>query len=348
MKKNIILLSFFLCILQGIYAQNSIKDVIRRFDEKLGSSSIPSAETVIGHIYFAETETNGTVATWMKDEIAKAAVKTRRIKIVLDSLKTTQIEAKTRSLPPQIKKSTYKKKYTISGKYIENKAKGVVSLTLRLEVSDGNKTEIVASETAIIPVSELSDYGLTLYPQNIERVKTIEKDFDTAFLSLEQNNSTETALEKKDVNMRREEITQAIRIKATMLDRENNVVDTLHPGDIVKFLVDTNIDAYVRILGIDAEGNSFWLPIKNNFIPANTVRTFSDDNTVDYQVVDGVFGAEHLFIYASTQEEGLPTEFGNSRYHSSLIADAARGMVAVKKNEKLITGVFKIAYTVEP
>lgn len=344
-----------LCVaVTGLFSEMSIKDVIRQFDEKLGTSSIPSAETVIGHIYFAETETNGTVATWMKDEIAKAAVKTRRIKIVSSTLEMVQLETKTRGLPSSMKKSasSYKKKYIITGKYIENKAKDVLSLTLRLEVSDGNKTEIVASETAIIPASELSDYGLTLYPENISQVESIKKDFDKAKTIIEVSSlsfeNTNNSPQKTSTNDKKTD--NPIQITAFMLDAKSNVVDTLHPGDVVKFLVATDKDAYVKIMGIDANGDTFWLPIKDNFIKANIVRTFPDDNTIDYQVVDGVFGAEHLFIYASTQEEELPSEFENSKYHPSLITNVARGMIAVKKNEnkELINGVFKIGYTVVP
>ena len=363
----------FCIVVNGLFGETSIKDVVHRFDEKLAQHSIPSAEVVIGSINFGETETNGTAAAWMKDEIAKAAVKMRRIKIVRETLKTVQLETKTRGLVAMMKKpkSAYKKKYVISGKYIENKAKGIVSLMLYLEVSEGEKTELFASDTAIIQTSELTDYGLTLYPQNIEEVKTIEKDFEAAETILEgepaseksmvkdseseskitsnsTTSKTEMTEEKMDSSKTEIKAEEAVQITAYMLDKKNNVVDTLHPGDVVKFLVGTDKDAYVRIMGIDAEGNSFWLPIKNNFIKANTVRTFPDDNTLDYQVVDGVFGAEHLFIYASTTEDGLPNEEGEVKYHPSLIANTTRGITAVKKNEKLTTGVFKIAYTVVP
>lgn len=385
MKRKIVLLTIILFAVQSIFAQTSIKDVLSRFDEKLAQHSIPSAEVMIGSINFGETETNGTAAAWMKDEIAKAAVKMRRIKIVRETLKTVQLETKTRGLVAMMKKpkTAYKKKYTITGKYIENKAKGIVSLTLYLELSEGDKVELFASETATIQSSELLDYGLTLYPQNIEEVKAIEKDFEEAETILESETpSTENAIAKDSVTETKKDMSatedgrtktnnrseaeskkletdevveteelkteNTVQITAYMLDKKNNVVDTLHPGDVVKFLVATDKDAYVRIMGIDAEGNTFWLPIKNNFIKANTVRTFPDDNTLDYQVVDGVFGAEHLFIYAATDKAWLPDETSEQKYHPSLITSTTRGIVAVKKNENITTGVFKIAYTVVP
>ena len=376
----------------GLFAELSIKDIIKRFDEKLARNSIPKAEVVIGSINFGETETHGSAAGWMKKEIEEAAGKVRRIKIVRDSLKRVQSETKTRGLVAMMKKpkSALKKKYTISGTYIENKTKGVVSLTLYLEISEGEKTEVFATETATIPSSEFADYGLSLYPENIKEVESIEKDFEAAEAILEtapltekvseesektesvnnskesstkentnKDNSTVTSNNEKDEKEETAppakkaenesiEKAEAIQITAYMLDKKNNVVDTLRPGDVVKFLIGVDKDVYIRIMGIDANGNTFWLPIKDDFIAANTVRTFPDDNTLDYQVVDGVFGAEHLFIYASTSKEGLPTETGEAKYHPSLIASTTRGITAVKKSENISTGVFKIAYTVVP
>lgn len=357
--KKLFFVSMLCMAMSGLFAEMSIKDVLHRFDEQLARNSIPKAEVVIGSIHFGQTETHGSVASWMKDEITKAAVKTRRIKVVRNTLKTIQTETKTRGMPDGNKKlqSAINKKYIITGRYIENKATGEVNLTLYFEISEGDKIEILATETAIIQSSELSDYGLTLYPENFEETKAIEKDFETAEVMLEKKVGNDKKNEEKkspvkSVKTSKEEVgkNQAVQITAFMLDAKNNVVDTLHPGDVVKFLVATDKDAYVKIMGIDANGDTFWLPIKDNFIHAYDVRTFPDGNTIDYQVVDGVFGAEHLFIYASTQEEGLPSEFENSKYHPSLITNVARGMIAVKKNEnkELINGVFKIGYTVVP
>ena len=354
--KKIFCVALLCVVVTGLFAELSIKDIIKRFDEKLARNGIPKAEVVIGSINFGATETHGSASGWMKKEIEQAAVKMRRIKIIRDNLKAVQAETKTRGYigSPKGAKSALKRKYTICGTYIENKAEGVVSLTLYLEITEGEKTEIFAAETATIPTSQLSNYGLSLYPENIEEVGNIEKDFEVSKSILKDNASTQkagkeskaTTIEKaKDESI---ESSEKIQITAYMLDQKNNVVDTLRPGDIVKFLIGVDKDVYIKIMGIDANGNTFWLPIKNNFIKANTVGTFPDDNTVDYQVVDGVFGAEHLFIYASTAKEGLPSETGYAKYHPALISNIARGITTVLKNENLITGVFKIGYTVVP
>ena len=146
--KKIFVITLLCVAVTGLFAEMSIKDVLRRFDEQLARNSIPKAEVVIGSIHFGQTETHGSVASWMKDEITKAAVKMRRIKIIRESLKTVQSETKTRGMVMAKKKpqSAIKKKYTITGKYIENKTKGEVSLTLYLEISEGDRTEILATE----------------------------------------------------------------------------------------------------------------------------------------------------------------------------------------------------------
>jgi len=370
MKKIFVVLLLSMAV-SSLFAEKSIEDVMRSFNEKLARNGIPKAEVVIGSIHFGETETHGSVAGWMKDEITKAAVKMRRINVIRDTLKAVKAEVKTRGMVDGQKKpqSALKKKYIISGKYIENKAKGVVSLTLYLEISEGDTTEIFAAETAIIQSSELEDRELTLFPENIEQVKNIEQDCKTA-VSLEKKTNSSKQSEDKETsfsnvsqtkNERQErqkeasikekivqEMPQAVQITAFMLDKKNNLVDTLHPGDTVNFLVSTNKDAYIKIMGIDAKGSTFWLPIKDNFIKANIVRTFPDDNTIDYQVVDGVFGAEHLLIYAATSKEGLPAETKEEQYYPGLITNTTRGIEGVKKNENFTTGVFKISYTVLP
>ena len=396
----------------ALYAQKSIGEVIKRFDERLSQRNIPTAEIAVGGIYFGESGTNGTAAGWMKDEIAKAAVTSRHIKLVRPSLSDVQAAqaVKSRGLPSGMtaaKAGSSKKKYTLTGKYIENKAKGLVNLTLNLEVTENGETVLFASDTAVIPTAELAEYDLTLYPPNISQAEAIAKDFAKAESFLESKadaggkSRTLAAVQKQpqeaapatDTEMQTDDAARAeggsmtaqadasaaqndenngdaeksavqspktaapaslkkengaVQITAAMLDSENCLVDTLHPGDTVKFMVSTNQDSFIRIMGIDANGNTFWLPVKDNFMPAEAVRTFPDDEDTDYQVVDGVYGAEHLFIYAATDKSQLPDETSERKYRPSLITNTTRGITGVKKHKKLTTGVFKISYTVEP
>ncbi len=396
----------------ALYAQKSIGEVIKRFDERLSQRNILTAEIAVGGIYFGESGTNGTAAGWMKDEIAKAAVTSRHIKLVRPSLSDVQAAqaVKLRGLPSGMtaaKAVSSKKKYTLTGKYIENKTKGLVNLTLNLEVTENGETVLFASDTAVIPTAELADYDLTLYPPNISQAEAIAKDFAKAESILESKadaggkSRTLAAVQKQpqeaapatDTKMQADDAARAegssmtaqsdapaaqndensgdaeksavqspktaapasskkengaVQITAAMLDSENCLADTLHPGDTVKFMVSTNQDSFIRIMGIDANGNTFWLPVKDNFMPADAVRTFPDDEDTDYQVVDGVYGAEHLFIYAATEKSQLPDETSEQKYRPSLITSTTRGITGVKKHKKLTTGVFKISYTVEP
>ena len=396
----------------ALYAQKSIGDVIKRFDERLSQRNILTAEIAVGGIYFGESGTNGTAAGWMKDEIAKAAVTSRHIKLVRPSLSDVQAAqaVKSRGLPSGMtaaKAVSSKKKYTLTGKYIENKAKGLVNLTLNLEVTENGETVLFDSDSAVIPTAELAEYDLTLYPPNIAQAEAIAKDFAKAESILESKadaggkSRTLAAVQKQpqeaapatDTKMQADDAARAedssmtaqsdapaaqdgensgdaeksavqspktaapasskkengaVQITAAMLDSENCLADTLHPGDTVKFMVSTNQDSFIRIMGIDANGNTFWLPVKDNFMPADVVRTFPDDEDTDYQVVDGVYGAEHLFIYAATDKTQLPDETSERKYRPSLITNTTRGITGVKKHKKLTTGVFKISYTVEP
>lgn len=190
MKKKLISTVLALCAAGALYAEKSIGEVIKRFDERLSQRNIPTAEISVGGIYFGDSGTNGTAASWMKDEIAKAAVNSRHIKLVRPTLSDMQEAAavKSRGLPSGMtaaKAGSSKKKYTLTGKYIENKAKGLVNLTLNLEVTENGETVLFASDTAVIPTAELAEYDLTLYPPNISQAEAIAKDFAKAESFLE-------------------------------------------------------------------------------------------------------------------------------------------------------------------
>lgn len=137
-------------------------------------------------------------------------------------------------------------------------------------------------------------------------------------------------------------------ITAAMLDSEGNLVNMLYPNDIVKFMISGEKDSYIAILCIDANGDKNWLPVENNFIRAGEVRTFPDLKGTVFKVVDGVYGAEQILIYASTSEKGLPEQTSTGKYARNDIQKITRGIMAVKQSsaENYETSVFKITYTV--
>ena len=140
----------------------------------------------------------------------------------------------------------------------------------------------------------------------------------------------------------------SFRIKACMLDEHNKQVDILHPNDIVRFKVSTEKDAYIALLCIDANGDKNWLPVRDNFMRAGEVKVFPDIAGQVYKVVDGVYGAEQILVYASTSPAGLPAQDSGGTYTRGDIQQVSRGIIAVKQQsaEQYETNVYKITYTV--
>ena len=334
-------------VISALSAQQSIETVLRKFDGAISQAAIPKAHVSIGFISYAETDTSGTVVPWMQSEIKKAAAKMRRINLIqskaLPPQEQTGIATRGASFGKQRTIAAKDRKYILTGRYYENTSAGVVELTLELSSTDG---KLLASETAVIPITEITDRNLTLYPENLAQAEAIKEEFTQAAAEVQSAPpAAATKTPQKTASSPAAAKSGTIDITAVMLDPDNNLVDILYPGDTVKFLVSTGKDAYIAIMGIDANGKQYSLPVKDNFLKADMPRTFPDDD-VDYQVVDGVFGSEHLFIYAASTPEGLPKPVSEGAYQPNTVLNAARGMVAVAKQKKLETGVFVIPYTV--
>lgn len=333
MKKYFSLV-FFMILAVSTFAQNSISDGIRRFDNVLFEKQIQRAETAIGFIYYSDSETCGSVVPWIKNEIKRAAAKTMRIKIIDTSSLSSegQIVAIRGVFFGQMKKSSEQKKYIISGTYFPN----VENLELFLDLKD-SAGELVASEKIIIPMSEIKSLNLTLFPKNSMQANQISKDFEDSFLYRPKERLGLPFITKPNY-----------LITAAMLDRNDNLVNMLYPDDIVKFMISVEKDSYIAILCIDANGDKNWLPVAYNFIRAGEVRTFPDLKDTVFKVVDGVYGAEQILIYASTSEKGLPEQTSTGKYARNDIQKITRGITAVKQSsaENYETSVFKITYTV--
>lgn len=142
----------------------------------------------------------------------------------------------------------------------------------------------------------------------------------------------------------------SFRIKVSMLDEHNKQVDILHPNDIVRFMISTQKDSYIALLCIDANGDKNWLPIQNNFIHAGEVKVFPDIVGHVFKVVDGVYGAEQILVYASTSPAGLPAQDSGGTYSRGDIQQTSRSIMAVKQQsaEQYETNIYKITYTVMP
>lgn len=334
MKKYFSFVFLFMILAVSTFAQNSISDGIRRFDNVLFEKQIQRAETAIGFVYYSDSETCGSVVPWIKNEIKRAAARTMRIKIIdTSSLSSEGQIVATRGVSfGQMKKSSEQKKYIISGTYFSN----AENLELFLDLKDSTG-ELVASEKILIPMSEIKSLNLTLFPKNSMQANQISKDFEDSFLYRVKERSGLIAITKPDY-----------LITAAMLDSEDNLVNMLYPNDIVKFMISVEKDSYIAILCIDANGDKNWLPVAYNFIRAGEVRTFPDLKDTVFKVVDGVYGAEQILIYASTSEKGLPKQTSTGRYARNDIQKITRGITALKQSsaENYETSVFKITYTV--
>lgn len=322
----------------------SIADVVRAFDTAMFDSAVSRADTAIGFINYGDTGTCGSVAPWIQAEIKKAAASTRRISIVDSSAVVPEAKTVVATRGAVGKFSSAKKtgarSFVLSGTYYENGEN--LELFLSLQTEDGR---VVTSETALIPLSEINNRKLTLYPQNKERVQQINRDFDSA--QSQQNEKTSVSAKSVHQNLSMPQTT-SLRIAAAMLDEQNNLVDILHPNDTVRFMISTEKDAYIALLCIDANGDKNWLPVANNFMRAGEVRIFPDSGNYVFKVVDGVYGAEQILVYASTSPSGLPEQDSGGTYRRGDIQQTVRGIMAVKQQSgaQYETSVFKITYTV--
>lgn len=328
MKKIFLFLAAFLCT--AAFAENSIKDALKIFDaEQIGETR---ARVTIGAITYQDSDISGSISEYIEGEIRTAIEETRRLELVDSSQSGDQIQTvvATRGMNMGLvakKKSSGDNEFVIQGSYAE---KGNdVELTLTMLNKNGVK---VRSVDALIPASEIIKNRLELFPGNIITAKEIEEDF---------------------ANAQKETSDGAIKISASMIDANGNLVRILRPGDRVRFSVQTDRDAYIAIQGIDATGDMYWLPVEDNFIPRGQKRIFPDGDMA-FQVMDGIYGAESIVIHACATKEGLDAQvvFEEGTYRKGRIT-ATRGLKAVAggaaKNagaKGAANGMFKISYTV--
>lgn len=348
--KKIVLIIFMFFIQVFLFAQEqTIENVIKNFDTKIFNSASSNAEISIGFISYGDSETCGSVVPWFQSQIKQAVSKTRRLTVITSSdLKPEeQTIVATRGAFGGVAaaKNTGTRKYILNGTYY----KVGNNVELILELYD-MENKLFASETAIIPMSVIQDRKLSLYPQNIELAEQVQEDFTNAESEIEKANNNETISMENNQQEFKSKGNNSTVITAAMLDVEYNLVNILFPQDIVQFMISTNKDSYIALLCIDANGMKSWLPIENNFIPAGEVRTFPDIANTVFKVVDGVYGAEQILVYASSSPKGLPNQQSNSSYAKNDIQLITRGIMAVTQDdsEEYETSVFKITYTVLP
>ena len=138
-----------------------------------------------------------------------------------------------------------------------------------------------------------------------------------------------------------------IDLLGSMLDANGNPVSKLRPNDIVKFKVLADADCYLAILSIDANGAKAWIPMNNNFLEAGKQRVFPDLSGRVLRIADdGVFGKEHVIIYACSNKEGLPSKAASGKYSNEDLHAIMRRQQAARKSPDQAFGVAKITYEI--
>ncbi len=331
--------------LASLCMAQSIADAVRAFDTAVFNSSGSRADTAIGFVTYEDTGACGSVGPWIQAELKRAAASTRRISVVDSSSVglTAKTVVATRGVSGNLSsaKKNGARSFVLSGTYYENGEN--LELFLSLHTDDGR---LFASETALIPLSEIKRRRLSLYPENNVLAKQVQEDFAA---SQEQDSSSPASSNKTpDISAPSIQKKSNCVITAAMLDAQDNLVNILHPNDTVRFLICTSLDSYIALLSIDANGDKNWLPLNNNFLQADEVYTFPDIPNQVYKVVDGVYGAEQILVYASTSPAGLPEQNSGGTYRRGDIQQTTRGIMAVKEQSagSYETSVFKITYTV--
>jgi len=330
MKKSLICLLLinltFFC-----FSLSPLAEGLKSFDSDLAKAGIKRAETTIGFITYSETDSCGSIVPYLQKQIKEAANECQRIQIV-DSVELDESEQSLVATRGIYKVNSVdddgaaNSKFVLNGRYSE-KGKDV-ELRLELFKTSG---DLFSSIYITIPASVIKENNLTLYPVNRDLSQMIQKDFEA---------STTGAIGiSKDASK--------IRLIAAMMDKHGNMVNMLKPNDIVKFKIRCDTDCYISILCIDANGVKQWLPINNQFMEAGTSRYFPDFKGQVLKVADdGVFGAEQIIIYASTEKSGLPPTVSEGKYNSQDLQAIMRNQRNVRQNANFKSGNFKITYTI--
>ena len=348
MKRKVLLVLVLLSAISAFAFDNSVEEVMQGLDEVVEGYGYEEALVTIGFITYQDSNTCGTIVPYIQERIKKASENLQHIKIV----KTTELSEyeqsgiATRGLGRGIgddDSNQNQKKLILDGRYTTDDGHILFMLTLR-------DVENEFWEYAAVWVSFEEAKGYTLYPENIELAETVQEDFNES-TQIESTDSTDTTVstdtKEKTSEVNNNTSASRITLAASMLNSSGELVNILHPNDIVRFKITADFDCYIAILGIDANGEKTWIPTTSNFMEANTPRYFPDISGSVLRVAnDGVFGAEQVVIYASTSKDGLPSKGDNGKYTSQDLHMIMKNQQNARKNKDNKTGTFKITYTI--
>ena len=344
MKRKVLLVLVLLSAISAFALDNSVEEVMQGLDEVVEGYGYEEALVTIGFITYQDSNTCGTIVPYIQERIKKASENLQHIKIV----KTTELSEyeqsgiATRGLGRGIgddNSTSKQKKLILDGTYTPDS--GHILFQLTLHDVENEFWEFAASWVTLEEVT-----GYTLYPTNIKLAETVQEDFNEI---TNQTDTTDSNQNNNQNNSQKQNTKTAgrINLSASMLDSNGELVNILHPNDVVRFKITADFDCYIAILCIDANGVKTWLPTISNFMEANVSRLFPDISGAVLRVAnDGVFGAEQVVIYASTGKEGLPSQGDNGKYTSQDLHMIMKNQQNARKDKNNKTGTFKITYTI--
>ncbi|MGN0729976.1 DUF4384 domain-containing protein [Treponema sp.] len=97
-----------------------------------------------------------------------------------------------------------------------------------------------------------------------------------------------------------------LSIEVSMINEDGESISVVHPGDLIRFKVFSNKNAYLAILCVDAKNNEEWLPLEENYIRSGETRIFPDIPGAVLRVQEGIFGSEQIKVFACTEKSDLP------------------------------------------
>lgn len=344
MKRKVLLVLVLLSAISAFALDNSVEEVMQGLDEVVEGYGYEEALVTIGFITYQDSNTCGTIVPYIQERIKKASENLQHIKIVktTDLSEYEQSGIATRGLGRGIgddNSTSKQKKLILDGTYTPESGHILFQLTLHDVENDFWEYAAIW-----VTLEEAADY--TLYPTNIKLAETVQEDFN------EITNQTDTTDSNQNNNQNNSQVNNTasakrITLAASMLDSNGELVNILHPNDVVRFKITADFDCYIAILCIDANGEKTWLPTTSNFMEANVSRLFPDISGAVLRVAnDGVFGAEQVVIYASTGKEGLPSQGDNGKYTSQDLHMIMKNQQNARKNKNNKTGTFKITYTI--
>ena len=344
MKRKVLLVLVLLSAISAFALENSVEEVMQGLDEVVDGYGYEEALVTIGFITYQDSNTCGTIVPYIQERIKKASENLQHIKIVktTDLSEYEQSGIATRGLGRGIgddNSTSKQKKLILVGTYTPDS--GHILFQLTLHDVENEFWEYAASWVTLEEVT-----GYTLYPTNIKLAETVQEDFNEI---TNQTDTTDSNQNNNQNNSQKQNTKSAgrINLSASMLDSNGELVNILHPNDVVRFKITADFDCYIAILCIDANGVKTWLPTTSNFMEANVSRLFPDISGAVLRVAnDGVFGAEQVVIYASTGKEGLPSQGDNGKYTSQDLHMIMKNQQNARKDKNNKTGTFKITYTI--